>query len=420
MIHVHAEVEKSINDVVVVREPFEIAGFVVNAVESRMRYRGRPDLALICAKDPNMATGAGVFTKNIFAAAPVKICRDHTKRSHGRIKAVLINAGIANACTGEEGLNRAIKSAHMVAQELGVEEASILLASTGVIGPNIDLKPIEAKLPELVEGLTPKKWEMVARAIMTTDTRPKIACAEAPIDGSIIRVGGVAKGSGMIAPNMATMLSFICTDAAIDYRLLVDILNDVVRKTFNAITVDGDTSTNDTVIVLASGYHNTSPIEKSYTDRVDSFSRLLNAVCKDLARQIVEDGEGATKCVEIRVIGTSFHEDAFRIAKVIAESPLVKTALYGGDANWGRIIAAAGRAGVHFNPDRVSLYFNDVCVFLHGTPITDEKVEEKATRVFARPTFTIRLDIQSGTQEASVWTCDLTHGYIDINAHYRT
>ncbi|SFM89723.1 bifunctional glutamate N-acetyltransferase/amino-acid acetyltransferase ArgJ [Thermodesulforhabdus norvegica] len=417
---VPAEAAKSTSDVVVDRKPFAIPGFLVNAVETGMRYRGRPDLALILCENPEGAACGGVFTKNLFEAAPVKISREHLKESGGRVGAVLINAGIANACTGLEGLVRAKRTARLLAERLRLRETSVLVASTGVIGNHIKVETIEARIPELLSNLSPDAWDLVARAIMTTDTRPKVACAEGEIDSSIIRVGGVAKGSGMIAPNMATMLAFICTDVSIEPDTLQEILSQVTDKTFNAITVDGDTSTNDTVLVLASCHPEGAVVGKDEPKKLEFFELLLEAVCRDLAIQIVEDGEGATKTVEIRVIGAPTRDAAMAVAKTVAQSPLVKTAIYGGDANWGRVVAAAGRAGVSFDPDRLSLYFDNLCVFKDGRPLDDEEVEKRATEIFSRPRFRICLDLAAGSEEATVWTCDLTHGYIDINARYRT
>lgn len=415
-----AEAAKSTSDVVVVRKPFEIPGFLVSTAESGMRYRNRPDLALIFCENPLGAACAGVFTRNLFEAAPVRLCREHLKKSAGKVRAVLVNAGIANACTGMEGLVRARRTAQILAERLGIRETSVLVASTGVIGSHIKVESIEAALPRLLEGLSPNAWEKVARAIMTTDTRPKIAYAEATLKGSSIRLGGVAKGSGMIAPNMATMLAFVCTDISTEPEILQEILVRVTERTFNAITVDGDTSTNDTVILLASCHPKGITINRGENEKVRLFELLLEALCRDLAIQIIEDGEGATKCVEVRVLRAPTRDAAVTIAKTVAQSPLVKTAIYGGDANWGRVVAATGRAGVPFDPNRLSLYFDDLCVFREGTPIDDKDTEKKATEVFSRSRFSISIDLASGSEEATIWTCDLTHGYIDINAHYRT
>jgi len=416
----HAEVAKNTKNVAVVRgNNFVIPGILVSVASSGMRYKGRPDLALIVSENPNGIPAAGVFTKNLFTAAPIVISRQHIEKKADQIRAILINAGIANACTGEEGIRRAKLSAELVAKALGVPLESVLVASTGVIGNQIDVDLIANSMNELLSGLAPDRWYEAAQAIMTTDTVPKLAYAEVEINGTKIKIGGIAKGSGMIAPNMATMLGFLCTDAFIEPSFLNQFLRHTVSRSFNAITVDGDTSTNDTVFLLASGKSGII-IKDNDPDSRKTFLNALEAVAIDLSHQIVMDGEGATKFIEIQVVGASTEEDAKRIARTVAESPLVKTAFYGEDANWGRIIAAVGRSGVDINPQTVSLFFNDVCVFRDGMPINDQNTEELASAELKKKHINVRIYVGSGNAHFRMWTCDLSHDYVTINAKYRT
>ncbi|MCX7821835.1 MAG: bifunctional glutamate N-acetyltransferase/amino-acid acetyltransferase ArgJ [Syntrophobacterales bacterium] len=419
MTRVHAEVAKNTKDVVVVRgRNFVIPGILVSVVESGMRYKGRPDLAIIVSEKPDGIPAAGVFTQNLFTAAPVILSREHLKKSGHHIRAILINAGIANACTGKEGLYRARISAELVAKALKVAPESILIASTGVIGPHIDIDTIANSLDELIAGLSPNRWDEVARAIMTTDTVPKLSYVEVETQNSTIRIGGVAKGSGMIAPNMATMLGFICTDLNVDPITLETFLRNAVSKSFNAITVDGDTSTNDTVLLLASGNNKKLETLDTHTSRL--FLEALEALSKDLAKQIVLDGEGATKFIEIEVVDAPSEEVAKRVAKTVAESPLVKTAFYGEDANWGRIIAAVGRSGVSFDVSLVSLFFDEVCVFRDGMPVQEKEIEERASAEFKKKQINVRISLGMGNYSFRIWTCDFSHDYVTINAKYRT
>lgn len=397
---------------------FQVPGFRVAAARSAMRYKGRTDCALIVSEVP--ASAAGVFTRNRFCAAPVMVCREHLKASAGTARAVLVNAGIANACTGDEGLERARRSARSVARRLGEDPDRVLVASTGVIGPQIREELLEAVLPDLVEQLAPEGWEDAARAIMTTDTVPKTAWARGILGGKEVTVGGIAKGSGMIAPDMATMLAFLATDAAVSPDALQALLKEASDRTFNRITVDGDTSTNDTVLVLASGTAGNPTIENPQNPDAGELFNLLGAVCADLAQQIVRDGEGATKFVTVRVRGARTRDRAARVARTVANSPLVKTALFGQDANWGRVVAAAGRAGVDFDPDRVSLCFGDVTVFENGRPLSGPDLEEKASAVLRRKEVEIALDLGEGEEEDTYYTCDFSYDYVKINADYRS
>ncbi len=384
-----------------------------------MRYSGRPDLALIVADEEDGAAAAGVFTMNEFCAAPVIVCEEHLRSSMGT-KAVLVNAGIANACTGNTGLMRARETARLTARALEAAPEQVLVASTGVIGMELQVEPVACLLPELLAGLRSDGWDQVARAIMTTDTVPKLATTQVAIGGKVITVGGVAKGAGMIAPNMATLLAFVCTDAAVEKEVLEHWVRSGAEASFNAITIDGDTSTNDSLIVLAGGAAANPVIKEKESPESRLFGDALRAVLLDLAKQIVMDGEGATKLIEIRVIGALDDVSARQIAFAIANSPLVKTAFFGEDANWGRIIAAAGRAGVHLISERVALYFDDLCVFREGTPVGTREVEEKATDIFRRKEIRVKLDLGLGRSSFTAFTCDFSYDYIKVNASYRS
>jgi glutamate N-acetyltransferase/amino-acid N-acetyltransferase len=385
-------------------------------VHAGIRYRERPDLALIAADSE--AVAAGVFTRNQFAAAPVLLCREHLKR--GQARAILVNAGIANACTGEEGLHAAREMASMVAQGLGAPREAILVASTGVIGPQIPLPAIDRTVPKLIENLRSDAWEDVARAIMTTDTVPKQASVQMALGDHLATITGVAKGAGMIAPNMATLLVFVASDVAVSGEVLQELLRDAAEASFNRITIDGDTSTNDTLLALAGGRAGNPPITDAASEAGRVFAAGLQAVLVDLAKQIVRDGEGATKFIEVRIVRAADAGSARQVALTIANSPLVKTALFGEDANWGRVVAAAGRAGVAMDPARVALFFDEVCVFREGKPVAGPEVEAEASRVFKGKEITIRLDLGAGDAGYSAYTCDLSYDYIKINASYRS
>ncbi|MCU0588355.1 MAG: bifunctional glutamate N-acetyltransferase/amino-acid acetyltransferase ArgJ [Syntrophobacteraceae bacterium] len=383
-----------------------------------MRYRNRPDLVLMASESEEGGAAAGVFTRNRFCAAPVEICRERLGK--GSIRAVVVNAGIANACTGAEGLELARGMTRTVASQLGVREEAVLVASTGIIGQQVRLEPVEKAMPGLVASLRPDGWEDAARGIMTTDTVPKMSWTRVEIDGRTVTVGGIAKGAGMIAPDMATLLAFVCTDARVEPRVLQHWLKQGADQSFNAITIDGDTSTNDTLLALASGAAANSILSEAETADSRRFGRALSEVLLDLAIQIVVDGEGATKLIHIRVTGAPDPLSARQVALTIANSPLVKTAFFGGDANWGRIVAAAGRSGVELLPERVALYFDDLCVFQGGTPVQGAGVEEEATQVFSRKEIHVTMDLGMGPAEFSAHTCDFSYDYVKINADYRT
>jgi glutamate N-acetyltransferase/amino-acid N-acetyltransferase len=383
-----------------------------------MRYKDRLDLALIAADQPGGAAACGAFTTNRFTAAPVELCRAHL-RSH-LAKAILVNAGIANACTGEEGLRRCRDTARMAAEALHVNPEAVLVASTGVIGQQIVPEAVDRVMPTLVETLRAEGWKDVARAIMTTDLVPKMASVRVKCGGKEVTIGGVAKGSGMIAPNMATLLTFVCTDAAIDPDVLEHWTRRSADLSFNSITVDGDTSTNDSLLVLASGVAGNPVLSDVESSDSREFGGALKSVLLDLAKQIVMDGEGATKFIEIHVTGAPDVKSAKTVAFTVAHSPLVKTAFFGEDANWGRIVAAAGRSGVPIIPDRLTLYFDQVCVFRGGTPVEGPDVEEEASKVFRQKEIRVQLDLGMGDGLFTAYTCDLSYDYVKINASYRS
>lgn len=398
------------------RDAFVVPGFRAAAVACGMRYRNRPDLALIAADSP--AAAAGVFTTNRFTAAPVDVCRKHLHEPY--VRGILINAGIANACTGDEGLRLAAQMAAEGARALGVQAEEMLVASTGVIGQQLRMEPLLQALPELCQSLRADGWQDVARAIMTTDTVPKMASVKVDLCGKIVTIGGVAKGSGMIAPNMATMLAFVCTDAAVQPSVLHHWLLAGCRTSFNCITIDGDTSTNDCVLTMASGHAQNELLDTLESEPSRQFGAALQAVLLDLAKQIVYDGEGATKFIAIRVTGATDEAGAQAVATTIANSPLVKTAFFGEDANWGRVVAAAGRSGVPLVPERTTLFFDDICVFKSGMPLLDPETEKRASQVFKQKEIHLNLDLGMGDAEFIAYTCDLSYDYVKINASYRS
>ena len=384
-----------------------------------MRYAGRLDLALIYAPNPAGCVASGVFTRNSFCAAPVELCRERLEKH--RARAILVNAGIANACTGGEGKTRAIEMARIASEALGCPADSVLVSSTGVIGMQVDPAPVARCMPALVGNLRPHGWRDAAKAIMTTDTVEKTASAKINLGAGLdVTIGGIAKGSGMIAPDMATLLVFVCTDANLSAEVLDYWALAGANRSFNCITVDGDTSTNDTLIVLASGAAANPLITDTGSSESLAFGGALTAVLRDLAIQVVMDAEGATKLIQIEVSGAADRESARKVAFTVANSPLVKTAFFGQDANWGRIVAAAGRAGVPLAPGRVGLFFEDLCVFENGAPVLDEKIEQKASRIFKQKEIRVLLRLGQGDASFTAWTCDLSLDYVKINSSYRS
>ncbi len=373
------------------------------------------DLALIFS-DARETTGAGMFTTNFVAAAPVVLSRRNLKESRGLIRAVVVNSGNANACTGRGGLRTAQETARAAAKMLALFPQQVLVASTGVIGLPLKLDLILKQLPVLKESLSVENASAVAQAIMTTDTFPKSCVLRTEMEGKAVHLAGVAKGAGMIHPRMATMLSFITTDLSLAPRVWRKMLRAAVEVTFNHITVDGDTSTNDSVVALASGLSGVAVRPDTYSGA--RFLAGLTELCQTLARMIVKDGEGAKKLVTIDVGGARTNADAERIARAIANSPLVKTALAGSDPNWGRIMCAAGYSGSRFDPSKVDIRVNDFVLCRRGLDARFDEVAAK--RELDQKELTIRLNLHQGKAAARIWTCDLTHDYITINASYRT
>jgi glutamate N-acetyltransferase/amino-acid N-acetyltransferase len=392
-----------------------INGFTYSAVAAGIRKKERPDLGLIFSEKP--AVAAGVFTTNRVKAAPVLLGMERI--GQGRAQAILVNSGVANACTGEKGMQAAKTCSGLAAAALGIDENLVQLASTGVIGEQLPVDKVAAALDELLEGLSPIGHEEVARAIMTTDTVPKTADRSCTIGGTEVRLLGMAKGAGMIMPEMATMRCFVMTDASIAADILQHHLARGVTQTFNRITVDGDTSTNDTVLILANSTAGNPEIAALDTVESSIFGAALEELLKDLALQIVADGEGATKAVTIKVINAASEDDAEGAARTIANSSLVKTAFFGEDANWGRIIAALGRSGATFEQSRVDIYFDDVLLVQDGLA-QGAAAEAKATEVLKQKTFTVTVDLKTGQAADEIHTCDLSIDYIKINADYRS
>jgi len=387
-------------------------GFLFSGVVSGLKKNGQKDLGLIYSEVP--AAVAGVFTKNRVQAAPVILDRDRIKK--GLCRAVIVNSGSANCCTGDQGMKDSVSEVRFVADGLNLSEDLVLVASTGVIGKPLALDKIESAVPELIKSLSSDGINDFAQAIMTTDTVQKIVSRKGNIGGSGFNITGVAKGAGMICPDMATMLCFVCTDAGVSPDYLKEALLSSVEKSFNRITIDGDTSTNDTVLLMANGMSGASI--KSRSEK-EYFRELLDEVLMALAKMVVKDGEGATKLVDVIVKGAVSDSDAEMIAKTIANSNLVKTALFGEDANWGRILAAAGRSGVKFDPGFVDICFDDVLMVKNGMGCGDA-AEMKATKVLKKPEFSITVDLKTGKGKASVLTCDFSIDYVKINADYRS
>jgi glutamate N-acetyltransferase/amino-acid N-acetyltransferase len=376
---------------------------------------GTLDLALLVCDTP-AATTAGLFTTNLVTAAPVLLSRQNLAESHGRCRALVVNSGNANACTGRKGMQAARESARVAAKLLNLQPAQVLVASTGVIGVPFEVGLVTSQLPALVESLSLENASTIAHAIMTTDTFPKSCVLRSEVGGKPVYLAGVAKGAGMIHPRLATLLSFLTTDALIGPRTLQNLLRAAVEVSFNRITVDGDTSTNDTVLAWASGLAavGVRPGNTSWAWFLEGLTQL----CQTLAKMIARDGEGAKKLVIIDVQGARKPSDAERVARAVANSPLVKTAIAGSDPNWGRIICAAGYSGAFFDPNKVDIRINDLLLCRDGV---DAGFDEAAARKeLDQKEMTLRLDLHQGRASAHLWTCDLTHDYITINAAYRT
>jgi len=383
-------------------------GFRAAGVACGLKKTGALDLALVVSESD--CAGAGMFTTNRVQAAPVLYDKETLAQNRTAIRAVIANSGCANACTGDAGLADTRATAEATARALGIRAEQVLVLSTGIIGQRLPLDKIRAGVAHAAPRVSSEGGADASRAIMTTDTKPKVfAISDKPY-----AIGGMCKGAGMIHPNMATMLCVVTTDAKIAPDLLDEALRAAVTPSFNRISIDGDMSTNDTVLLLANG---ASGKEISGSE-IGDFADALTRVCTDLAKQLVRDGEGVTKFVEIVVSGAREESDAARVAKSIANSPLVKTALYGGDANWGRVICAAGYSGVAVEPAQLKLWFGDVNVFANGMPTSFNEAD--STRAIAGKDVSIRLDLGMGNASTTVWTCDLSHDYVTINGKYRT
>ncbi len=391
-----------------------VKGFKFSARSAGIKKSGKPDLALIYSEVP--ARCAGVFTTNKVVAAPVLVTAPRVET--GSCQAVLVNSGNANACTGEQGMRDALQCGALAARALGISEEMLAVSSTGVIGHLLPMEKFERHVPHLAADLVADGAESVARAIMTTDAFSKMASAREHVEETEYTLLGIAKGAGMIHPNMATMLAFVLTDAVVEPQFLREALRRATDVSFNSITVDGDTSTNDMVLLMANGVAQNAEI-RGGTPAGEAFCAALNRVMLDLAKMIVRDGEGATKLVEIRVRGAVDEADARRAACAISTSSLVKTAFFGEDANWGRIIAAAGYSGAALDPERIDILFEDIPVVRNGIG-TGKDLEEKASEILKRNEFTVIVDLHLGPAEASYYTSDLTYDYVKINAAYRT
>jgi glutamate N-acetyltransferase/amino-acid N-acetyltransferase len=394
-----------------------VAGVELGWAEAGIRKANRKDLLLIRIAEG--ATAAGVFTRNRFCAAPVLVCREHLARDSG-VRALVVNTGNANAGTGPSGLDHARATCAAVARLLTIAPHQVLPFSTGVILEPLPIERLLAGLPQARDRLAPGNWLQAAETIMTTDTVPKAASREVMLDSRRINVSGIAKGAGMIRPDMATMLGFVATDAAVSGRVLQGLTLEAADRSFNRITVDGDTSTNDSFVVIASGAAGAAPIASRDDPRYALLLQAVTEVAAQLAQSIVRDGEGATKFIEIRVEAAGSVDEAARVAYSIAHSPLVKTAFFASDPNLGRILAAIGNSGIaNLDPARVQLHLNDVWVARDGGRHPAYR-EEDGVRVMKGAEILVRVQLGRGDAATTVWTCDLSHDYVSINADYRT
>ena len=397
-----------------------VPGFEAAAAAAQIKYEGRTDMALIYSSVPCVA--AGTFTTNVVKAAPVKWDQKIVKQG-GAVQAIIVNSGIANACTGEEGMQYCEQTAQTAAEVFGIQREQVLVSSTGVIGKQLPMEKIQAGIHMLAQAKGNDKLcgAEAAEAILTTDTHKKEAAVQLEIGGKTVTIGAMAKGSGMIHPNMCTMLSFLVTDAVIEKEVLQKVLSEDVEETYNMISVDGDTSTNDTVLFLANGLAQNAPICPG-TEEYKAFAAAVHTVNEQLAKAIAGDGEGATALLEVEVVGAADKEQAKKISKSVVCSNLTKTAVAGHDANWGRILCAMGYSGAEFDPEKVDLYFKssagELKIIENGVAL--DYSEEKATEILSMPEVTAIADLGQGEETATAWGCDLTHGYIDINADYRS
>lgn len=395
-------------------------GFEAAGAEAGIKYKNRKDMAIVYSRKPCVL--AGTFTSNVVKAAPVLWDKKVVEESPFG-QAVIINAGIANACTGKEGYSYCDKTAKAAAKALGIPEESVMVASTGVIGMQLPIDRIEdgvAKLAKLKEA-TLAAGTQAAEAIMTTDTRSKQVAVEFEVGGVKVTIGGMCKGSGMIHPNMCTMLAFVTTDAVISKELLMKAVKEDVVDTFNMISVDGDTSTNDTLLVMANGMAE-NPEIKERTPEYEEFKAALHYINESLAKMMAGDGEGATALFETKVIGADTKEHARILSKSVICSSLTKAAIYGHDANWGRILCALGYSGVQFDPEKIELFFESKSgrIQIYKDGVATDYSEEEASKILADPEVTVLVDMKMGNETATAWGCDLTYDYVKINADYRS
>lgn len=395
-------------------------GFQTAATAAGIKYQNRKDMALVYSEVPCKA--AGTFTTNVVKAAPVKWDQEIVKNS-GFAQAVVINAGIANACTGAEGYGYCKTTADVAAEVLKVPADAVLVASTGVIGMQLPMEKLEAGIRAMAPALdgSLESGTAAAQAIMTTDTKKKEVAVQFEIDGKVVTIGGMCKGSGMIHPNMCTMLGFVTTDIAISKELLQEALSEDVKDTYNMISVDGDTSTNDTVLLLSNGMAGNAEITEKNED-YKAFCKALNYVNETLAKKMAGDGEGCTALFEVKIIGAESKEQAVTLSKSVVTSSLTKAAIFGHDANWGRILCAMGYSGAQFDPEKVDLYFESAAGKLQiiKDGVATDYSEEEATKILSEPEVTAVADIKMGEASATAWGCDLTFDYVKINADYRS
>ena len=389
-------------------------GFCASGIAAGIKYQNRKDMALLCMAVPGPV--AAVYTTNKVAAAPVLV--DRARTSNGCAQAVIINSGCANACTGEAGLANARTMTRMTAEALDIDEEMVLVCSTGVIGVQLPMDKITAGIKQAAGALNSAGGHDAACAIMTTDTVDKQVAVELEIDGQTVVIGGMCKGSGMIEPNMATLLGFITTDAVVHPRALDQALREAVEISFNRVVVDGDRSTNDTLILMASGLAGNQALTP-YHPQWQYFVDALMTVCLELAKKVVMDGEGATKFVTVRVKGAHTDDDAQKVARAIAKSVLVKTSWFGLDPNWGRVIAAAGYAGAEVDDQKAQIYYDDVCAYDQGR-VADATLLKTIQAVMQKRAFDVTVDLNLGVGADTVYTCDLSYEYVKINAEYTT
>jgi glutamate N-acetyltransferase/amino-acid N-acetyltransferase len=395
-----------------------VQGFVAAGISAGFKKSGKRDLALIYSKTPAVATA--VFTLNLVKAAPLVLDMEHIKNNN--TQAIIINSGNANACTGQEGYNNALKTAELVAEKLGLNKSDVLVHSTGVIGVQLNMDVMNNGVESIVKELDDKSGQLAAEAIMTTDTFPKTVCVEIELNGKPVRIAGMSKGSGMIHPNMGTMLGVVVTDANIEKELLDKIFKDIVEDTYNMVSVDGDTSTNDMGVVIANSLANNDKLIVEDDENTKKFKDALEYVNKELAMLIAKDGEGATKLIEVHVKNARSIIDAKKSAKAVVISSLVKTAIFGSDANWGRILCAVGYSGAELIVDNVEIFLKSgediIQVAKNGAGI--EFSEEYATKILKEEKVEIIIDLNDGEHNAIAWGCDLSYDYVRINADYRS